>query len=166
MRPMSSKFSMYKLYNDLPLTVKTGNLGRITAQVNQIKLEEKKVTRIKNKLEKYKEKLEIFDTNDLIDLFISKSKDMGVSGVNADQIEYFMSRVLDKSVKGKIIDLTHMGVGKNFFSVLIPRILKKNNNIFQLNLKGNHLTDSGLYKLLSFLLEDEAPQLCLSLIHI
>ena len=159
-RPVSSKLSLYKLYETLPLTLKTGNLGRIATEVKSIKLEEKKVTRIKNKLEKYKEKLEIFDTNDLIDLFIKKSRDTGVSSVNADQIEYFMSRILENSVKGKVIDLTHMKVGAYFFSVLIPGILRKNRDIFQLNLKGNHLADAGLLRLLSFLLSAEAPQLC------
>ena len=143
------------------MTIKTFTHSRITSEINHVKSEEKKVTRIKNKLEKYKEKLVIFDTNDLIDLYINKNKDMGVNGVNADQIEFFMSRILENSIKGKIIDLTHMKVAHHFFCVLIPRILGKNNDIFQLILKGNYLRDDGLHRLLSFLLTPCAPQLCL-----
>ena len=114
-------------------------------------LEDKKVQRVKDKLDIFKEKLHIINTREIGDLFIAKQKDNGIQEVVVEQVEFFMSRVLAKSIRHKRIDITDLKVGKEFFKVFIPNILLKNQKVYQLVLKGNHLGDSGVFRLIDFL---------------
>ena len=140
-----------KLFEDMYWPVQNHQLGRIKKEFLQMNLEDKKVQRVKDKLDIFKEKLQIINTREIGDLFIAKQKDNGIQEVVVDQVEFFMSRVLAKSIRHKRIDITDLKVGKQFFKVFIPNILLKNQNIYQLVLKGNHLGDDGVFRLIDFL---------------